>query len=82
MPLFNSQLFNSNLGNNQMFNQNMGFANQGLMNEALEIKRHYENSPNDLQYILHQNPEFAQAVLSDDINVLMNLLAKIVNILR
>ena len=65
-----------------MLNQNMGFANQGLMNEALEIKRHYENSPNDLQYILHQNPELAQAVLSDDINVLMNLMAKIVNILR
>ena len=48
------------------------------MNEALQMKAEFENNPNDLQYILHQNPELAQAVLSDDINVLMNYIAKIV----
>lgn len=44
--------------------------NSLLIDEAKRVKSHYENNPNDLQFILHQNPEFAQAVLSDDISVL------------
>ena len=91
MPLFNPQMFNPNMGNQSNPNPmnsnfmnpnllNSNFMNQSLMNEAYQTKAHFENSPNDLQFILHQNPELAQAVLSDDINVLMNYLAKIVNI--
>ena len=56
-------------------NQNQ-LANQALKKEADEIKKHYQNSPNDLQYILHQNPEFAQAVLNDDVNVLIEFIRK------
>jgi DNA damage-inducible protein 1 len=62
-----------------MFNQGGNQANNlnnQLKQEALKIKKHYEESPNDLQYILHQSPEFAQAVLNDDINVLMNYIKK------
>lgn len=62
-----------NQGNMGGMNQMM---NQDLKRKAEEIKRHYENAPNDLQYILHQNPEFAQAVLNDDIRVLMDFIKK------
>lgn len=74
MPFFNaSQL--QNLLNPSFNNMNM---NQHLMNEARQLKAHYENNPNELQFILHQNPILAQAVLSDDITVLMDYLAEIV----
>lgn len=61
-------------------NSNGEFVNQQLMNEALQMKSHFENNSNELQYILHQNPELAQAVLSDNIHILMDYLAKIVKI--
>jgi len=59
-----------------IFNQAGNQMNNALKQEALQIKKHYETNPNDLQYILHQNPEFAQAVLNDDINVLINYIKK------
>lgn len=69
MPFHAPQPLNSGFGLGNLMGQN-------LMSEALQLKSHFENSPNDLQFILHQNPELAQAVLSDDINVLMNYLGK------
>jgi len=42
-----------------------------LRAEAEQIKRHYETNEKDLHYIMHQNPKFAEAVLNDDINVLI-----------
>lgn len=47
-----------------------------LKQEALQLKAHYENNANDLQFILHQNPELAQAILNDDINVLIDYIKK------
>lgn len=71
MPFFNA----SQLSNN-IFGPGLMNMNQNLMNEALQCKAHFENSPNELQFILHQDPKLAQAVLSDDIRVLMDLLAQ------
>jgi len=74
-----------NIGRNQGTQGNAGgmggfnlqnIMNQSLRKEAEEIKKHYESSPNDLQFILHQNPEFAQAVLNEDINVLIEYVRK------
>lgn len=75
MPFFNNASQLQNFLNPSFNNMNM---NQHLMNEARQLKAHYENNPNELQFILHQNPILAQAVLSDDITVLMDYLAEIV----
>jgi hypothetical protein len=49
-----------------------------LVAEAKKLKEFYQNNPNELQFILHQRPEFAQAILSDDITVLTKLLLETV----
>lgn len=63
-------------GQGNMFGNMNQMMNNALRKEAEKIKAHYENSPNDLQFILHQRPEFATAVLNDDINVLIEFLRK------
>ena len=68
--------FNASQLSNNIFGAGHMNINQNLMNEALQYKAHYENNPNELQFILHQDPTLAQAVLSDDITVLMDLIAQ------
>lgn len=40
------------------------------------MKQYYENNPDQLNYILHQKPEMAQAILSDDPTGLITILKK------
>jgi hypothetical protein len=49
----------------QIFGPQFG-AEAKLQQEAQELKAHYVNNPANLQQILHQNPELAQAVLAED----------------
>lgn len=49
--------------------------NPTLVAEAKKIKEFYQNNPSELQFILHQSPDLAQAVLSDDITALTKFIS-------
>lgn len=66
------------LGGQMQPNMNPQYA--ALKAEAEQIKKHYETNEKDLHYIMHQNPKLAEAVLSDDINVLIQYIKEAVSI--
>lgn len=57
--------------NNYMSGQTMR-----LRMKAKQIKDHYESNANELNFLLHQNPIMAEAVLNDNPEKLIEILKK------
>jgi len=48
--------------------------------EAMELKIYYENNPDQLNFILNQNRDLAEAVLSEDPTLLIQIVLEMVSI--